>query len=135
MPLERLFKALADPTRLRIINLLLEEPFCVCELEAILQLPQSLLSRHLAYLRAAGLVTDKRRGPRVQYSLSTAQPAFELLKSCLRQALRLERVCDEDLNRRRQLRLPCCPPASTGSGAVSGIPMEVKGHENQSADV
>jgi len=131
----RLFKALSDPSRLRILNLLLEEPLCVCELEAILELPQSLLSRHLAYLRGAGLVVDKRQGPRVQYSLCTAQPAFELLKSCLRQALFLEEVYRKDLRRCQEIRAQCCRAGSAGSRETYGIPTEVMDHENQGLDV
>jgi ArsR family transcriptional regulator len=68
--LHRVFKALADPTRLRILNLLMEAPLCVCELGQVLQLPQPLISRHLAYLKNVGLVQDQRQGMRVQYSIS-----------------------------------------------------------------
>ncbi len=50
----RIFKALADETRLRILALLLEGELCVCELIAALELPQSTTSRHLAYLRNSG---------------------------------------------------------------------------------
>jgi ArsR family transcriptional regulator len=67
--LARTFKALADPTRLRIMNLLLQQPGCVCELHRMLGLPQPLISRHLAYLRNAGLVDDERQGMRVRYRL------------------------------------------------------------------
>jgi ArsR family transcriptional regulator len=78
--LARTFKALADPTRLRILNLLLVRPGCVCELQAVLDLPQSLLSRHLAYLRNAGLVQDERQGMRVFYRLHTGAPLGEGLR-------------------------------------------------------
>lgn len=135
MALHKVLKALADPARLRIINLLLEQPFCVCEMEAVLQLPQSLLSRHLAYLRAAGLVLDKRLGPRVQYSLSTAQPAFDLLRSCLRQALLLEKVYEDDLRRCHELRAGCCALPGIGPAPVSEMPKEVRRDENQGLDV
>jgi ArsR family transcriptional regulator len=60
--LSAFFKALADPTRLRIMNLLLRSSFCVCEMERILGLPQPLLSRHLAHLRSCGLVESQREG-------------------------------------------------------------------------
>ncbi|HEX9779019.1 MAG TPA: metalloregulator ArsR/SmtB family transcription factor, partial [Geopsychrobacteraceae bacterium] len=55
----RLFKALSDETRLRILALLQAGELCVCDLMAILDLPQSTVSRHLAYLRNAGLVDDR----------------------------------------------------------------------------
>lgn len=67
----QLFKALGDETRLRIISLLLHgEELCVCDLMAVLELPQSTVSRHLSYLRNAGLVDDRRQGIWMYYSLS-----------------------------------------------------------------
>lgn len=78
--LARTFKALADPTRLRILNLLLVRPGCVCEFQAVLDLPQSLLSRHLAYLRNAGLVEDERQGMRVFYRLRVEESFSEELR-------------------------------------------------------
>lgn len=81
------FKALADPTRLRILNLLLVRPGCVCELQGVLDLPQSLLSRHLAYLRNAGLVQDERQGMRVFYRLRTRGPLSEELRLFLGEVL------------------------------------------------
>ncbi len=66
----RLFKSLADETRLRILALLLaEEKLCVCDLMAALELPQSTVSRHLAQLKNAGWVDDRREGVWVYYSL------------------------------------------------------------------
>jgi ArsR family transcriptional regulator len=54
------FKALADETRLRIFRLLTQQELCVCEIEDILDLPQSLVSNHLAVLRRNGLVESRR---------------------------------------------------------------------------
>lgn len=66
----RVFKALGDETRLRIMGLLLEGgELCVCDLMEVLDLPQSTVSRHLAYLRNAGLVDDRRQGAWVYYRL------------------------------------------------------------------
>ncbi len=67
--MEKMFKALADRTRLRIIGILLGQEACVCDMQATLGLSQPLLSRHLAYLRSAGLVRDRRVGTRVYCSL------------------------------------------------------------------
>jgi ArsR family transcriptional regulator len=121
-PLHRLFKALAEPNRLRILNLLLEEPFCVCELESFLGLPQSLLSRHLAYLRSAGVVVDRRQGMRVQYSLASDQEVLEMLKGCLRQALLCEEIYREDRRRCEELRTACCSSdARESSISAKGI--------------
>ena len=85
--LARTFKALADPTRLRIVNLLLRKPGCVCELQRMLGLPQPLLSRHLAYLRSAELVADVRQGKRVRYCLRTDGPGVPELRLFLDKVL------------------------------------------------
>lgn len=61
---------MADETRLRILSLLLESgELCVCDLMAVLQLPQSTVSRHLSYLRNAGWVNDRRVGLWIHYSI------------------------------------------------------------------
>jgi len=85
--LARTFKALADSTRLRIVNLLLRKPACVCELQRMLGLPQPLLSRHLAYLRSAELVADVRQGKRVRYGLRAEGPAVQELRLFLDKVL------------------------------------------------
>ena len=66
----KLFKALSDETRLRILRLLLKGELCICELMEVLQLPQSNISRHMAYLKNAGLVDDRREAVWVYYSLT-----------------------------------------------------------------
>jgi ArsR family transcriptional regulator, arsenate/arsenite/antimonite-responsive transcriptional repressor len=65
----RMFKALSDETRLRILCLLLEGELCVCDIMAVLQLPQSTVSRHLAYLKNSGWVDDRRCGVWMYYSI------------------------------------------------------------------
>ena len=101
--LHRVFKALADPTRLRILNLLMESPFCVCELGQVLQLTQPLISRHLAYLKNAGLVQDHRQGMRVQYSINLDCQNRAGFDAFLRNALSSDLACREDLRRCRQI--------------------------------
>lgn len=81
------FKALADPTRLRIMNLLLRSPFCVCEMERILNLSQPLLSRHVAYLRNCGLVESRRDGMRVNYNVNEKHPFLGQMRPFLLNAL------------------------------------------------
>jgi ArsR family transcriptional regulator len=73
------FRALADRTRLRLINLLVRGTLCVCDLQRILGEPQSTVSRHLAYLKAAGLITDRRDGVRIFYALTPNQDRLRLL--------------------------------------------------------
>jgi len=65
------FRALGDPTRLRIVNLLSRGPLCVCDIQRILEQPQSSVSRHLALLKSAGLIRDRRDGMRMFYALSS----------------------------------------------------------------
>ena len=73
----RMFKALADETRLRILGLLLSQgELCVCDIMAALQLPQSTVSRHMAYLRNSGWVDDRRMGLWVYYQVTPAGSAL-----------------------------------------------------------
>ena len=71
----RAMKILADPTRVRIVRLLAREELAVAELQEILSLGQSTLSSHLAQLRQAGLVEDRKAGKNVRYSLRRPMPA------------------------------------------------------------
>jgi ArsR family transcriptional regulator len=91
MPLGRLLSAAGEPTRLRILNLLRRGSICVCDLQAVLDLPQPTVSRHLAALRHAGLVLDFREGPRVIYSLA---PATTVQAKAFHEFLR--KVCPEE---------------------------------------
>ena len=83
------FKALADETRLRILALLLtKEELCVCDIISALKLPQSTVSRHLAYLRKSGLVNDRRCGLWMYYSIAGLEGEFQAgLLQFLRQQL------------------------------------------------
>jgi ArsR family transcriptional regulator len=70
--LTRLYAALADSTRLRILSLLRDGEVCVCHIHAGLDLPQPTVSRHLAYLRKSGLVDARRDGIWMHYRLRPA---------------------------------------------------------------
>jgi ArsR family transcriptional regulator len=73
-----IFKALADETRLRILALLLtREELCVCDIVTAVKLPQSTVSRHLAYLRKSGLVNDRRCGLWMYYSIAAGNSDFQ----------------------------------------------------------
>jgi ArsR family transcriptional regulator len=72
----QLLKALADQTRLRILHVLSRRELCVCQIVDILGMGQSKVSRHLAHLRHAGLVRDRRDGLWIHYSL--AEPSGSL---------------------------------------------------------
>src|SRR5947209_19569056 len=67
--IELLFKALADNTRLRLINVIGDSEVCVCFFVAILKTSQPKISRHLAYLRRAGIVSARREGKWMHYRL------------------------------------------------------------------
>jgi len=88
--LERYFKGLADRSRLRIINLLMHGELCGCDIQYVLEASQPNVSRHLAYLKNAGLVEDRRDGYRVFYRLAEDQKQgskrllFEFLKPILK---------------------------------------------------
>lgn len=82
---DRMFKAFADETRLRILHLLTRKSeLCVCDIIHILGLPQSKVSRHLAYLRRAGLVQDRKQGLWSHYALTRPEGGFhKRLIGCL----------------------------------------------------
>jgi ArsR family transcriptional regulator, arsenate/arsenite/antimonite-responsive transcriptional repressor len=69
-PMARLFKALSDETRLRMVALLTQGELCVCHFQDLLDLPQPTISRHLAILRAAGTVKTRRDGAWIHYSIA-----------------------------------------------------------------
>jgi ArsR family transcriptional regulator len=79
-----LMAAMTDPTRLRLVRLLLREELCVCELVDALRIPQYKVSRHLRRLRAAGLVEPTRRGRWIHYRISRAGEGNGLQKNLLR---------------------------------------------------
>src|SRR5471032_1566462 len=83
--IDRMFKAFADETRLRILHLLTRGELCVCDLVDTLGLRQPKVSRHLAYLRRAGLVEVRKDGLWKHYSLSVTRGRFHKgLLACLR---------------------------------------------------
>lgn len=120
-----MFKACADETRLRLLVLLSERELCVCELVDILEMPQGKISRHLAVLRRAGLVTDRRCGTWIHYSIRRGgTPLARRLRAYLKSEGRDDALPAADLVRLRDLAdcgEICCPPdrhkvpATTGS--------------------
>ena len=87
--LDALFRGFADPTRIRILNLLAAGELCVCDLVGILGLPQSTVSRHLGYLRRSRLVEVERGARFDHYRLADpANPVHRNLVSCVRSCFR-----------------------------------------------
>ena len=70
--MELLFRALADRTRLRLLNLMADTEICVCFFVEVLGTNQPKISRHLAYLRRAGVVTARREGKWMHYRITRA---------------------------------------------------------------
>ena len=82
-----LFSGFADPVRIRLLNLLAAGELCVCDLTEILGLPQSSVSRHLAYLRRARLVETEQKGKFAHYRLSKPRSTVHRsLLTCVRSA-------------------------------------------------
>ncbi len=98
---DQMFRALSDRTRLRILSMLHRSgagqgELCVCEIVSVLAVPQPKVSRHLAYLRRAGLVEARRDGLWMYYRLAPARNAFhakllDCLACCLKDVPQLER--------------------------------------------
>lgn len=112
--IETLFKALADPTRLRLIHLLGDEEVCVCLCVEVLGTNQPKISRHLAYLRRAGLVAGRRDGKWTHYRL--VQPAdvhAAKILSELRDSLAHNPQMQGDKARLRKI---CCAPRQSWPG-------------------
>ena len=97
----RAAQALSDETRLRIMALLLEEDeLCVCYLVAVLQLPQSTVSRHLSLLKNAGWLKDRREGVWIYYSICRSLASIQqFLIPVLRNFLPASQCAKEDLKR------------------------------------
>lgn len=118
-----LFRAFADRTRLRILNLLRgRKELCVCDLVRVLGLPQAKVSRHLAYLRRAGLVAGRRRKQWMHYRLLPARSRCHAnLLLCLGSCLRDVPTLREDRKRLRscdELSAGCCAGEPTGAANV-----------------
>ncbi|HEU4478205.1 MAG TPA: metalloregulator ArsR/SmtB family transcription factor [Pyrinomonadaceae bacterium] len=103
--MELLFKALADRTRLRLLNLIGDDEICVCFFVEVLGTNQPKISRHLAYLRKAGVVSGRREGKWIHYRVveppdEHAANVFREVRSWLRNdsnmqldRTRLKQIC------------------------------------------
>jgi ArsR family transcriptional regulator, arsenate/arsenite/antimonite-responsive transcriptional repressor len=116
--LELFFQALADRTRLRLINLIGADEVCVCFFVEVIGVPQPKISRHLAYLRRAGLVSTRRDGKWMHYRLT--EPKVERAArvfSEVRQWLAEDQEMQRD---RARLVKVCCAPQPPVS--IQGAP-------------
>jgi len=116
VPIDRMFRAFSDRTRLRILSLLRDgRELCVCDIIRVIRAPQAKISRHLAYLRTAGLVKARKDGLWVHYRLSPVSAGFhakliECLQCCLNDVPELKR--DQAM-----LGKPCCTGNRAGERA------------------
>ena len=106
--MERFFLALADRTRLRLLHLIGEDEVCVCFFVEVFQTNQPKISRHLAYLRRAGLVTARREGKWMHYRLSP--PDEPHARQIFTQVLEWLKQDPEMLRDRTRLVSLCCSP-------------------------
>src|SRR6478752_6894985 len=109
---EVFFSALADRTRLRLLNLMRNGEVCVCFLADTLQTNDPKISRHLAYLKRADLVTARRDGKWMHYAIK--EPADPKAREVLNDTLEL--IAEDPLMKadRKRLVKVCCPPALVG---------------------
>ena len=106
--IEFFFRTLADPTRLRILNLLSDREICVCYFVQILKISQPKISRHLAYLRRQGLVATRREGKWMHYRLVV--PPDKVGAAILLETLNILRRRRDLANDVAKLGSACCRP-------------------------
>jgi len=116
--LPQFFQALGDTTRLRLLNLMGEQEVCVCYFVEILGGPQPKISRHLAYLRNAGIVSARREGKWMHYHIVTPPHigASQVLRQTL-ESLKEDKTMQAD---RARLTKACCSPSKY---ALDGAPL------------
>src|SRR5271154_328069 len=119
--MERFFQALGDNTRLRLLNLMDEQEICVCYFVEILEQGQPKISRHLAYLRRAGIVEARRDGKWMHYRIERPHDtrAASILDATLK-SFETDRNMKADLHRLGQA---CCAPQ--GFVTLQGAPLPV----------
>jgi ArsR family transcriptional regulator len=117
--MERFFQALGDNTRLRLLNLIGDKEICVCYFVEILGAPQPKISRHLAYLRSAGIVSARKHGKWMHYRI--LMPPHTGAARILRQTL--EWMKEDPSMQKDQSRLArvCCSPGEFN--ALEGAPL------------
>jgi ArsR family transcriptional regulator len=117
-----LFRALADRTRLRLLNLIAGREVCVCYLVEILHQSQPKISRHLAYLRKAGVVAARREGKWMHYRMERPRDAASaLVLDAALESFKLDREMQSDL---ACLGRACCQPGRIVS--LQGAPRPIR---------
>jgi len=121
------FAALSDPTRLRLLHLMKDGEICVCFLQGVLKTNQPKISRHLAYLRNAGLVEARQDGKWMHYSLKKLENDLQQILSETLKRVSKEPQVGKDIKRLKEIQ--CCParygfssPLETDDETVSSRP-------------
>lgn len=128
VPLSGIFAALADPTRLRLLNLMAGREVCVCYFVEILGQSQPKISRHLAYLRRAGIVHARREGKWIHYRIVTPpDPGAAAVLSATLRALQSDRRMQADLIRFQRA---CCVPQRLVQLQGAPLPTGVSVHKS-----
>ena len=123
LDLVRLFAALADPTRLRLLNLMNGREVCVCYFVEVLNQGQPKISRHLAYLRRAGIVEARREGKWMHYRIEPpADTRAAAILDVTLKSFETDRNMQADLAR---LGKACCEPQRFVTLQGAPIPMTV----------
>jgi len=104
--MESFFLALADKTRLRLLNLMRDEEICVCFFTEVLGESQPKISRHLAYLRNAGLVEARRDGKWMHYRIT--EPVNDVARRVLQETLKGLKEREEMRREYEKLYVACC---------------------------
>ena len=108
--METFFMALADKTRLRLLNLMREDEICVCFFTEVLEESQPKVSRHLAYLRNAGIVEARRDGKWMHYQIISPENSFAA--KVLEDTLAWLESQDEMQKDYQKLAVACCAPTA-----------------------
>jgi ArsR family transcriptional regulator, arsenate/arsenite/antimonite-responsive transcriptional repressor len=120
-----LFAALSDQTRLRLLNLIDGREVCVCYFVGVLGQSQPKISRHLAYLRQAGIVAARRQGKWMHYKIVAppSEGAAKILRETL-SVLKQDKIMQADL---RRLNSACCAPQTLVALHGAPVPLALGG--------
>lgn len=122
--MELFFSALSDRTRLRLLNLMRDDEICVCFFPEIIGTNQPKISRHLAYLRKAGLVSVRREWKWAHYRLT--EPKNEHAAKVLREVLDWLKEDEEMQHDRLEMLKVCCAPVQQKPVSIRGAPLPKK---------
>jgi ArsR family transcriptional regulator, arsenate/arsenite/antimonite-responsive transcriptional repressor len=113
MELVHIHQCFSDRTRQRMVHLLAQSPLCVCHFQTILSEPQVKISKHLAYLRARGMVNVERDQNWMVYSLPRKRPPeLERNLKCLQDCVRSDKMFARDLRKLAVIQKNCCEPTT-----------------------